>query len=138
MAADFGAAAADVIRGGCCLLFTLLQVLPGSVAVAARLPVLVRVALEALAAVLAGVNQLRDGVHGGIKVLPTFVVLGGSGGLGRRSLIVLLLLAIESCHVAGEVVHGLKDGVAPAALDVAVLVQGLSFRFASTTAGVAV
>ena len=105
---------------------------------------LVRFALEALPAVLAGVNQLGDGVHGGIEVFSA-LVLATVLGLGDGGLVVVLgleggfFLAVGSGHVAGEVEHGLEDGVAPAALDVAVLVEeGLLPRSVAAAAASAV
>ena len=81
-------------------------------ALAASLGVLL--GLEVLPAVLAGADQLGDGVHGGVKVL---LVLGG-GGL----VVVGLPLAVGAGHVAGEGGHGLEDGVALAALELAFVV----------------
>ena len=110
--AGFGAAAAAVEVAASTFSRRLLLLLP--LALAASLGVLL--GLEVLPAVLAGADQLRDGVHGGVKVL---LDLGGGVGL---VVVGLLALAVGAGHVAGEGGHGLEDGVALAALELAVVV----------------
>merc|ERR1719322_1374660 len=107
--AGFGAVAAAVEVAST---FSRRRLLLLPLALAASLGVLL--GLEVLPAVLAGADQLGDGVHGGVKVL---LVLGG-GGL----VVAGLPLAVGAGHVAGEGGHGLEDGVALAALELAVVI----------------
>ena len=105
------------------------------------LPIVLGLALGLLVLALAfALEQFGEGVHGVVdKVLAALLVggfdgggrVGGGGASGR-------LVAVEARHVAGEVVHGLEDGVAPAAHDVALLVEQRLLLAAATAAPVEV